>query len=205
MGIGQAQEIGVTVSLNREANRKDRRSGATIEPDRTAVVADDAMDDGQAQSGPTFLRRVERVKNGGLRVFDAWSVVDHVDLDILGQPPHPHNDVSAFIDRLDGVSHEIDQHLFGSLDVEERNGRKWEWIHGQRYSTTLRLGLEQRLDRTGDRVDVVHDARQGLRSRHLEVVGDERTQAFELGAKDLGGLACGWREARTPRDGAFEN
>ena len=107
MGIGQAQEIGVTVSLNREANRKDRRSGATIEPDSNRPGRRLCDGDDQAQSGPTFLVVYNASKMG------PWVLMpvrrDHVDLDILGQPPHPHNDVSAFIHRLDGVSHEIDQ------------------------------------------------------------------------------------------------
>ena len=105
--------------LRGQAHGEDRGPGPARERDVTAVVGHDALDDGEAEAGPSVLGRVEGVEDGRVRVGNARRRRRRRRSPTCSGSRRTRTATCpAFLDGVERVAHEVHEHLLGALDVD---------------------------------------------------------------------------------------
>src|SRR5262249_4360728 len=142
------------LSTGRELNLECRTlTQGRLNPDAPTMHFHDMLGDREPEAG-TALRLgvravdlMELLKDAGLVLFwNAWTCISHADVEVavdrLGSYAH-----LAGVGELDGVTHEVKQHLGEALFVTETNGQRLGHLSLEGQLLVLGEGLRGRANR----------------------------------------------------------
>lgn len=154
-----------------------------LDPDPSAVELDETLGDGKPEAGASLLagRRPEAVEDLLDRVgLDAWSLIDDRKADAITLAIGAHHDRSAFGTELDGVAHQVLEHLENARGVAPGDDREVA-VSGEvdlLLSRDRQEVLEGRIDELGGGVPGDLETDLGaLETRLIEELRDQRHHA----------------------------
>jgi len=159
------------------------------------VVARDALGDGEPKARPRGLGGVKGQEHPLGVPVDARSVVLHLEFDVVGDVTRAEGDRADAVEGVDGVAHEVENHLKDAV-FHEADG--WEVVaelEGEVDLAGVGLGLDEpteRAHRAGDVID------RGLPHRARASEPEKlREEALEALKRLLGSPRC-WRGSARP-------